>query len=265
MTRFATQGFAPGPGVKAAEDVGAPHCPTERGPMAAQVLALRFQAQLWAGILPTLPCSPCHGAGPGWLSEPAGSEHSERGSCPAAASSSCTLGHSSDTALTQPRHSTNTVRYNLDPALTWLRHSWTHLGHCWTHLGHSWTQLGHSSDTVGHSQTLLDTPRTQPTTTPPGSPGESMGSQTCPASPTAPERGAGLEGHGQAWVRQLTGAASGASAGQHHGQHQGRSVQPHTHPWPNQGPKDSTWPKHHCLAWPMPGRLLCTDKETAHK
>lgn len=118
VTRFATQGFAPGPGVKAAGDVGAPHCPTERGPMAAQVLALRFQAQLWAGILPTLPCSPCHGAGPGWLSEPAGSEHSERGSCPAAASSSCTLGHSSDTALTQPRHSTNTVRYNLDPALT---------------------------------------------------------------------------------------------------------------------------------------------------
>lgn len=22
-------------------------------------------------------------------------------------------------------------------------------------------------------------------------------------------------------------------------QHQGRSMQPHTHPWPNQGPKDS--------------------------
>lgn len=260
MTRFATQGFAPGPGVKAAGDVGAPHCPTERGPMAAQVLALRFQAQLWAGILPTLPCSPCHGAGPGWLSEPAGSEHSERGSCPAAASRSCTLGHSSDTALTQPRHSTNTVRYNLDPALTWLRHSWTHLGHCWTHLGHSWTQLGHSSDTAGHSQTLLDTPRTQPTTTPSGSPGHQVRAWAHRRVRRLPQP----RSEGLGW-RAMGRPGSGNSQRQHHGEHQGRSVQPHTHPWPNQGPKDSTWPKHHCLAWPMPGRLLYTDKETAQK
>lgn len=32
----------------------------------------------------SMPCSPWHGAGPGWLSEPAGSKHTEQGSCPAA-------------------------------------------------------------------------------------------------------------------------------------------------------------------------------------
>lgn len=46
----------PEPGAKAAGDVWLPHCPTEQGTMAAQVSALRFHA-----------CSPCHGAGPGWL------------------------------------------------------------------------------------------------------------------------------------------------------------------------------------------------------
>lgn len=73
----------------------------------------------------------------------------------------------------------------------------TQLDTAWTQLGHSWTQpdtAGHTSDTAHHDPTRVTR-----------SSGESMGSQTCPASPTAPERGAGLEGHGQAWVRQLTG------------------------------------------------------------
>lgn len=119
-----------------------------------------------------MPCSPCHGAGPGWLSEPAGSKHTEQGSCPAACCQQ-------------------------------LLHTWAQLRHSWAQLGTAHHDLTRAHRRVQH---LL-----QPWS-------EGLGS--------GPRAGLGPAAHRE----PLWGGIM---------QHQGRSMQSQTHPWPNQGPKDS--------------------------
>lgn len=97
MTRFSTQTQGQGPRLQG---------------MLGLVIAPQNRERWLPKSLPwgSMPCSPCHGAGPGWLSEPAGSKHTEQGSCPEACCqqllhtwaqfrhSSDTVGHTSDTA-----------------------------------------------------------------------------------------------------------------------------------------------------------------------
>lgn len=106
-----------------------------------------------------------------------------------AASSSCTPGHSSDTAWTQHkhRHSSDTLEHSSDIALT----------------------VGYTSETTGHSWT-------QPTMTSAGLRGEHRLADVS-GVPHSPGVRGWLESCGQARVRQLTGAASGPSVGWHHG------------------------------------------------
>lgn len=116
----------------------------EPGPksMQPQDRDLGSRCSLFCGAVrrPNIPCSPCHGAGPGWLSE-----HSEQGSCPAASCQQllytwAQLRHSLDTAQTQ----LDTAQTQLCPALTQSDTPWTLL------------------DTAGHSRTQLDTAHHDP-------------------------------------------------------------------------------------------------------
>lgn len=115
--------------------------------------------------------------------------------------------------------------------------------------------LGHSSDTA---QTQSDTPQTQLDTA------HHDLTKACRRVQHLPQPWS--EGLGcRAVGRPGSGSSQGASMGWHHAASESLHAAPYT-PLAQPGAKGLlTWPKHHHLGWPTPGRLLHTDIETAQK